>query len=137
MFSIIITATSIYRELLMWQASHQLFLHTLLCLIITATLRQAPISSFHAGGTQAQEGKAPKVTQLQGVRTKAHTVSTSPHCLKATKIFYSLFLVQFVLLFRAIPVAYGSSQARGQIGLQVPATAMQNPNHVGDLHHSS
>ena len=81
MFSIIITATSIYRELLMWQASHQLFLHTLLCLIITATLRQAPISSFHAGGTQAQEGKAPKVTQLQGVRTKAHTVSTSPHCL--------------------------------------------------------
>ena len=44
--------------------------------------------------------------------------------------FYFLFC-----LFRAIPVTYGSSQARGQIG--VLATAMLDPSHICDLHCSS
>ena len=46
----------------------------------------------------------------------------------------------FVLPFRATPSAYGSSQARGQIELQLPAyttaTTMQDPSCLCDLHHS-
>ena len=46
----------------------------------------------------------------------------------------------FVLSFAfsgAAPVAYGSSQARGQIGAYTRATATQDPSCIRDLHHSS
>ena len=52
-----------------------------------------------------------------------------------------LFIYLFFLLFRAVPVAYGTSQARGQIGAQPPAytatSAMQDPSHVCNPYHSS
>ena len=52
--------------------------------------------------------------------------------------FFLSFFLPF--LFRAAP-AYGSSQARGQIGAaaeaHTTATAMQDLSRVGDLHHSS
>ena len=42
-------------------------------------------------------------------------------------------------LFRAAPAAYGGSQARGELVLQLPAyttaTAMQDPSRVWDLQH--
>ena len=40
-----------------------------------------------------------------------------------------------ILLFRAIPMAYGVSQARGQI--RAAATAMWDPSYIFDLHHRS
>ena len=43
----------------------------------------------------------------------------------------------FFFLFRAIPAAYGSSQARGRIGVVAAAIVMQDPSHVFDLYHSS
>ena len=57
-------------------------------------------------------------------------------------LFNSLsFFFLFFLLFRAIPVAYGGSQAGGRIRAIAPATAAatatQDPSHVCDLHHSS
>ena len=49
-----------------------------------------------------------------------------------------------ICLFRAVPVAHGGSQARGQIRptvLQLPAyttaTATRDPSLACDLHHSS
>ena len=54
---------------------------------------------------------------------------------------FCLFVFCFVLLFRATPVAYEGSQARGLIELLaaglVTATAMPDPSHICDLHHSS
>ena len=52
-----------------------------------------------------------------------------------------IFLFLFFFLFRAIPMAYGSSQARGQIenastSLHRP-TAMQDTSCVCNPHHSS
>ena len=49
--------------------------------------------------------------------------------------------VCFVLLFRAAPVAYGSSQVRGlKLELKLPAyataTATRNLSHICDLHRS-
>ena len=48
-----------------------------------------------------------------------------------------LFVCLFVLLFRATPAAYGSSQARGRIGATTAglptATAMQDLNPICDL----
>ena len=41
----------------------------------------------------------------------------------------------FFCLFRAAPVAYGGSQARGLMG--AAATATPDLSHVCDLHHSS
>ena len=53
----------------------------------------------------------------------------------------SFFFFFFFGSFRAAPVAYGSSQARGQLELQLQAyttaTAMPDPSRVCDLHHSS
>ena len=47
----------------------------------------------------------------------------------------------FFFLFRTLPKAYGSSQARGQIELQLPAyttaTAMPDLSHICSLHCSS
>ena len=53
-------------------------------------------------------------------------------------LFFFLF---FFLLFKAAPVAYGSSSARGLIRAvttaYATATAMPDPSHVCNLHHSS
>ena len=47
----------------------------------------------------------------------------------------------FFLLFRAAPVAYGGSQLGVESELHLTAyatdTAMQDPSHICDLHHSS
>ena len=53
--------------------------------------------------------------------------------------FFLLGSFFFFLLFKGLTQAYGGSQARGQLELQVPATATatQDPSHVCDLHHSS
>ena len=54
--------------------------------------------------------------------------------------FLSLFFF-FFCLFRAQPMAYGGSQVWVESKLQplayATATAMRNPSHVCDLHHSS
>ena len=48
------------------------------------------------------------------------------------------YFILFYLLFRAPPTAYGSFQARGQIGAAaeayVTATATPDPSHICDLH---
>ena len=50
-------------------------------------------------------------------------------------------ILYICMRFRAAPVAYGSSQARGQIravaAAYATATAMPDPGCVCDLHHSS
>ena len=53
--------------------------------------------------------------------------------------FFLFFFFFFFLLFRVAPKLYGSSQARGQIGAtaEATATAMQDLDHVCNLHHSS
>ena len=47
----------------------------------------------------------------------------------------------FFLLFRTAPAAYGASQARAESELWLPAyttaTAMPDPSHICNLHHSS
>ena len=51
-----------------------------------------------------------------------------------------IFVLCLFLLFRAVPMAYGSFQASGQIkstAAYATATAMQVPSHVCELHHSS
>ena len=54
-----------------------------------------------------------------------------------------LFIYLFIVFSGAAPVAYGGSQARGLIGLQLPAyttataTATRDPSQVCNLHHSS
>ena len=61
----------------------------------------------------------------------------------STELFY--FIIYFCfLLFRATPLAYGSSQARGRIGAVAASLhtyttdkETQDPNCVCDLHHSS
>ena len=50
---------------------------------------------------------------------------------------FTLFSLFFVFCpFRAAPTAYGGSQHRGLIRA-IAATAMSDPSHVCDLHHSS
>ena len=54
----------------------------------------------------------------------------------------SLFIYLFILLSKAAPAAYGSSQARSQIGAAAAsayttATAMWDPSQIGNLHHNS
>ena len=48
-----------------------------------------------------------------------------------------VYLFIYFCLFRAAPVACGSSQARGLIGTTAAATAMPDPSPICDLHHSS
>ena len=51
-----------------------------------------------------------------------------------------MLVVIVICLFMALPAAYGSSQARNQIGVQLPAyaTAMEilDLSHICDLCHS-
>ena len=55
------------------------------------------------------------------------------------KFFFRLNFFFFFLLFRAAPMAYGSSQARGLIRATdaafTRATAMQDPSHICDFYH--
>ena len=58
-----------------------------------------------------------------------------------TPIYLFIFIYLF-LLFRAAPMAYGGSQAKGLIrptaaGLLAYAIAMPDPSYVYDLHHRS
>ena len=49
----------------------------------------------------------------------------------------SFFLGGGVFLpFRAVPAAYGGSQARGPVGAMLLATATPDPSHICNLHHS-
>ena len=48
-----------------------------------------------------------------------------------------LFVCLFVLLFRAAPIAYGVSQARGQIGATAAGLCHSHSNTRTELHHSS
>ena len=61
--------------------------------------------------------------------------------MQITAVAFSLLFFGFCLLFRATPVVYGGSQVGVQSELKLPAyttaTAMQDPSHVWDLHHSS
>ena len=50
------------------------------------------------------------------------------------RVFFALFCFFGVLLFRAAPVAYGRSQARGQIGA-VAADPHHSHSHVGSEPH--
>ena len=84
-----------------------------------------------------QRGNSLKILKLE-----ARNISGRETCLVFD--FFVCLLVCFVLfhlLFRAEPAAYGSSQARVKLELQLPAytTAIeaQDPSHVYDLHHSS
>ena len=67
---------------------------------------------------------------------------THIHSLVYTNYYLILFKFFIFLLFRATHAAYRGSQARGPIGavaarLHHRATAMQDPSHVCDQHHSS
>ena len=58
---------------------------------------------------------------------------------KETYFFVKVFFLFFQNFFMAAPMAYGSSQARGQIGaaaagLQHTATATPDPSAICDLH---
>ena len=65
---------------------------------------------------------------------------TGPHgpLLGFDWIFWFVCFVFVFCLFRAEPMAYGGSQARGPIRtIATRATAMQDPSHAFNLHHSS
>ena len=53
----------------------------------------------------------------------------------------TFFIFYFLLFFRTTPIAYGCSQARGQIGATAAAyatvTETWDPSCICDLHHSS
>ena len=71
------------------------------------------------------------IRQLCFVLFMAFSVLCWPH--------FFFFFLSFCL-FRVIPMAYGGSQARGPIGAvattYTTVTAMPDPSHVCDLHHS-
>ena len=68
------------------------------------------------------------------VNPKSQWLSSLSHAF-SPPFSHPSFLPAF-LLFRATPVAYGSSQDRGQIGAYVTATAMQDLSLICDLYHS-
>ena len=51
------------------------------------------------------------------------------------------YFIIYLFIYRATPVAYGGSQARVKLELQLPAyttaTATLDPSHICNLHHSS
>ena len=73
---------------------------------------------------------------------KQNPVLVSLQSLRVPSVFvcFVCWLV-CVLVFRAAPAAYGSSQARGQIGAKAASIhhsqRIQELNHICDLHHSS
>ena len=56
--------------------------------------------------------KSPGITKLQGFRLSFLTSLPTPQE-KKSKVSITIVFVDLFLLFRAIPMAYGSSQARG------------------------
>ena len=48
------------------------------------------------------------------------------------RVFFVLFF--FLFLFRVTPMAYGSFQARGQIGAVATATALRDPSQGSNPH---
>ena len=62
-------------------------------------------------------------------------------CMLLARFSICLFVCLFSFFFRAAPMAYGHSQARGRVGGAVPAyttaTAPRDPSPVCDLRHSS
>ena len=74
-----------------------------------------------------------KVTEkYRSILNLLNSIQPYPRCL-----FFCFVL--FVLLFRAIPAACGSSQARVESELQLPATAtaVWDPSHFCNLYHNS
>ena len=68
---------------------------------------------------------------------KLHFVFTSNGFSMGFRNFYFylfVYLCKYLCLFRVTPVAYGSSQARGQIGA---SAAGLHHSHICDVHHSS
>ena len=61
--------------------------------------------------------------------------------LKQTLLFKTVLFIYLFLLFRAAPVAYVGSQARGLIRATAASlchsTATPDPSHIYELHHSS
>ena len=72
---------------------------------------------------------------------KTNSVRFSQNSQDLINDFQPPFIYLFILLFRAVLVACGSSQARGQIGATLlaytTAIATWDQSHVLDLHHSS
>ena len=67
-------------------------------------------------------------------------VSAAPQREPDTDFFgfrFCFVLFCFFVGFKAIPLAYGSFQARSQIRAVATATAMLDPSRVCNLHHSS
>ena len=91
-----------------------------------------PGTSTCSGGMKSELG-------LVGLKSRCHKGCIPSGDSRKKSLL--LLLLFFVCFFRAAPVAYGSSQARGRIGAQLPAyttaTATQDVSCVCDLHHSS
>ena len=69
-------------------------------------------------------------------------LEVGPSALVQFSFLFFFFFLSFVFcLSRATPAAYGGSQARGQLELQLlaytTATGTADPSHVCDLHHIS
>ena len=76
--------------------------------------------------------------------SSVYSESREVHCIVVSpfKNFYFIYLFLCVcVLFRATPMAYGGSQVRGKIRVQLlaytTATATSDLSRVCDLHHSS
>ena len=65
----------------------------------------------------------------------------SVHCIALCSNFLSFFFFFFFFVFLGAPVAYGDSQARGQIGTVAASLhhsrSNVDPRYICDLHHSS
>ena len=84
------------------------------------------------------EGAGFRITRLQAWLLCSPEATNSP---EFRGFCCCLFVFVCLFVFRATPVAYGSSQARGQIKLQLPAyttaPATQDQSHICDLCRSS
>ena len=102
-------------------------------------------------GSELPALRAPALQEARGkcvgwVCTHAYTLVKTPHwssfSYKHNHSIYFLFIYLFIYcLLRATPMAYGASQARGQIGAvatsQCYSHSNLDPSHVCDLHQGS
>ena len=80
---------------------------------------------------------ATEVVNKQGMMAASKSRKRQgPRASRGTSTAHMSFVCLFVCLFRATPVAYGSSQARDLL-VYTRATAMPDPSRIWDLHHSS